>query len=59
MAKKLYIIQKKVYAESVAEAIQKEKKTPIDSVYPDTSSNNNPSDAIGFKHVPAILTYEE
>jgi hypothetical protein len=48
-----YIVQKKVIADSVQDALAKEPSTPINSVFPDTSPNQgSPADAVGFKYVP-------
>lgn len=57
-----YIIQKRVIAVSVQEAIKKEPKTPIFSVFPDEKQpeEDKPvTDAIGFKTVgDNQLSYE-
>jgi hypothetical protein len=52
-----YIVQKKVVADSVQEALNKEPETAVTSVFPDTSPKEHGSaDAIGFKHVPARVS---
>lgn len=56
---KMYVIQKKVMAISVPEALRKEPETPIESVFPDTAVGNDAkADAIGFKTVEAEHLYE-
>lgn len=50
---KQYVVQKKVMAYSVEEAIQKAANLPIDSVFPDAvQPESQKSDLIGFKTVP-------
>jgi hypothetical protein len=50
---KLYILQKKVLALSVEEAIQKAANLPIDSVFPDANQPEQAkADLIGFKTIP-------
>lgn len=51
-----YIVQKKVIANSVRDALAKEPNTPITSVFPDTSpKESSPADAVGFKYVPVDI----
>ena len=50
---KQYVIQKKVMARSVAEALQKEADSPIESVFVDANQPEKAkADAIGFKTTP-------
>jgi ACT domain-containing protein len=52
MNKTTYIVQKKVVADSVQEALKKEKSTPVNSIYPEAKPEGSTSDAIGYKYVP-------
>ena len=58
-----YVIQKKVMASSVQEALSKEPDLPVDGVFPDGIQPENPkADAIGFRTVdlpPAHCLYSK
>lgn len=50
---KRYVVQKHIMATCVQEALDKEAKTPVHSVFPDSNqSEGNVVDAIGFKSIP-------
>ena len=49
---KQYVVQKKVIATSVAEALTLAEGAPIESVFPDTTADVAKCDAIGFKTIP-------
>jgi hypothetical protein len=51
-APKQYVIQKKVVAASVIEALQLAELAPVESVFVDASQPETKVDAIGFKTVP-------
>jgi hypothetical protein len=53
-----YIVQKKVVADSVQEALTKERETHVTSVFPDKDGDDKRlSDVIGFKHIPTKPRY--
>lgn len=57
--KKPYIIQRRVLANSVTEALSMEQATPVTAVYIDSTPDNSPTtDGIGFKYVPVNLIHE-
>lgn len=50
---KLFVVKKYIKAKSAAEAIRKDKTTPVDDVWVDEDwkkTNTNLPDAIGFVH---------
>lgn len=49
LPKKLYIVQKYVYATSLIDAIKKEKDTKPDDVYLDNNFREAPEIKVGFK----------
>lgn len=54
-----YIVQKRINAGTVQEALKKEPEAPVTSVYPDTApESDHKADAIGFKYVDNRHPYE-
>lgn len=47
---KTYLIQKRVKALSILEALEKEKDAPVDDVYLDQDSTEELSSCIGFRY---------
>ena len=49
MKKKLYIVQKYVYATSIPDALKREKEIKPDDIYLDSSFRKEPDIEVGFK----------